>query len=238
MFIERLPPHLQHFYRAGSLWQVNPSNSCIEICFKVPGSCSLVRTLICLNRAEILFQVFPSAMLHLLELDLERQKMSYQGKPKMQTMPPANPVPPKPQPVRPRLQPRLLGLCSQRRAELCSDRWFNRENFKRMWANIGGIDKAKNRKTKWHFMATGKPESVTINSSVWPKCEPLTQGSWDFQTKLCQVPRGKQSLPLWLGMEREKRGCLGLLVHQKKSMTKYNSLFMSQNTDSSLCPAL
>lgn len=87
-------------------------------------------------------------MLHLLELDLEGEKMPYQGKLKMQTMPSANAVPPKPQSVRPKLQLSLLGLCSQRRAEPCSDRWFNQENFKQMWVNIGGINIAKNRKHK------------------------------------------------------------------------------------------
>lgn len=87
-------------------------------------------------------------MLHLLELDLGGGKKSYHGKLKMQTMPSANPVPPKPQSVRPRLQPSLLGLHSQRRAELCSDRWFNQKNFKQMWVNIGGIKKAKNGKQK------------------------------------------------------------------------------------------
>lgn len=84
-----------------------------------------------------------------------------------------------------------------------------------MWVNIGVINKAS-QEQKAEVTPHGNMESQW--QTLRPKWYPLMQGSWDVQTKLCQVL--EQSFPLWLGTEMEKRGCLGLLVHQSKNMKK------------------
>lgn len=143
----------------------------------------------------------------------------------MQTMPSANPVPPKAQPVWPRLQPSLLGLRSQRRQNFALTDGLTRRTSNRCGYTSEELTKPRTESRSDISWQHSKSESVTINSSLRPKCDPLTPGVWmstlnfarscveNKASPLVGDGEGEKGMPWFVGTSEETRYKIQQSVH-------------------------